>query len=150
MAEEDYVGKWATILSSLTFLVVLGYFGYLEHNGLVKSLMDYIVLIGLPMGILPLVAYFLSSEILGCRKFHRPREICLKRFAGRLLLCLGLMSIAYLVLVSAVLAGLLNPGRPSTFLILVPMTILVGWSALAFLVVTKFREAVRKLTEGLW
>jgi hypothetical protein len=150
MAEEDYVNKWATILSLLAFLATLGYFGYVKHNGLVKSLMDYIVLVGLPMGILPLATYFSSSEILGCRKLHRPKETCFKRFVGRFFLCLGFMSVAYLVLVFVVLADLLNPGNSSAFLILVSMAILAGWSALTFLVVTKFREAVRKLTEGLW
>jgi hypothetical protein len=46
--------------------------------------------------------------------------------------------------------GLLNSGRPGTFLILVPMAILVGFSVLVVLIVTKFREAIHKLTEGLW
>jgi hypothetical protein len=147
---EDYADKWAVVSLLLVFFAVLGYFGYMMHYSLLKTPMDVIVKFALPMGILPLVAFFLSSEILGCRKFRRPRKVCLKRFVGRIFLDLGLMSILYLSLVVIVQAGLLNTQRPGSLLISVLMAILVGWSTLALLIVTRFREAVRRLTEGLW
>jgi hypothetical protein len=147
---EDYIDKWTVASFLLAFWAVVGFFVYLMHNGLVKSPMDYILLIGLPIGILPLFAFLLSSEISGCKKFKRSREVCLKRFIGRAFLYLGLLSVFYLSLIASILAGLLNTGGSLASIIFVSMIILVGWSALIFVIQTKLREAVRKLTEGLW
>lgn len=147
---EDYVDKWTVASLLLTFWAVLGYFGYMMHYGLVTSPMDFVLLIGLPMGLLPLFAFLLSSEIQGYRKFHRSREISLKRFLGRTLIFSGLLAIVYLSLIVSVSAGLLNTNKPGSLLILVPIMILVGWSALTFLTVTRFREVIHRLTEGLW
>ena len=115
------------------------------HNALMKTPLDLVVKFGLPMSVLPITVFFLTSEILGCRKFGRSREICLKRFAGRVFLCLGFLLPYLLFLVLAIMAGVLDSAHA-----FVTMIIAVPWSGLIALVVTRFKETIRKLTQGLW
>jgi hypothetical protein len=142
---EEYVEKWATVSLLLVFFSVLVYFGYMMHNHLMKTPSDMVVRLALPMGLLPCFAFFVTSEVLGCREFGRSRELCLKRFTGRVLLSLGIELPYFLFLTLTIMAGLLDSAHA-----FVTMIILVGWSGLVVLIVTRFKETVRKLTEGLW
>ncbi len=143
---EDYIDKWTVVSFLLTFWAVLGYFLYLMHNNLLKSPMDFIARVGLPMTVLPMVVFYLHSEIAGRKKFRRSREVFAKRLIGRILLGLGLLSIFFLPLVAATAAGLWNTDGNFLF----PVLIGTGSSALIALIVTVFREPIRKISDGLW
>jgi len=143
---EDYVDKWTIGLTMLTFYAVLGYFGFLMRYNLLKSPMDFVVRVGLPGTVLPVVVFYLHSEIAGRRKFQRSREVFIKRLAGRILLGLGFLSIFFIFLVGAITAGLWAMGVN----FFVPMVIMVGSSALIVLIITVFKEPIRRISDGLW
>lgn len=149
--QKDYLDKWAAVSLLSTLLAIVGYFVYMMHNGLVKSPTDYLVLVGIPMGIFPLLAYFSTSEILGCRKFHRPRALCLKRFIGRVFLSLGFLLPVFLFLALEMIVGLFDSSHvPFSVTLISGWSVVLGWCGLMVFVMKRFREAICKLTEGLW
>lgn len=147
----DYGGKWPTIVLLLAILSAQGYTVYLLHFGLVKSSTDIVTLVCLPLGIIPLLAYFSTSEILDCRRLNRPRKLCLKRFIGRVFLGLAFILPILLFLELAIEAGVFGGAHFSfNVTLLSGWSIVLGWSVLMALVMKKFAEAIKKLTEGLW
>lgn len=149
MAEER-PHKWATISVVLAILSMQVYFVYMMANGLMRTPIEVIIKWGLPMGIIPLLVFFSTDEILGWRRFHRSRELCLKRFFGRFLLCLLLFVPLLLLLIVASLVGLFTTAQSGTFTIALVGGIGLAYFALVILLMSRLKEALTRFVEGSW
>ena len=127
---------------------IIGYFLYLMHYSLINTTWDFTTKVLLPMTTLPIIGYLFTSEILECKRFGRSKELCVKRFTGRILLNVGLILLFFLFVILTIWFHLWNTLDLSNLPIL--LFVSLGWIVTVILLLRKYKEGVRKLNDGRW
>jgi len=146
LKEINYVYKWTVVSLSVTSICLFAYLIYKLRAGLMKSTIDIIIEIGLLVGLVPVMVSFLVFEVLSFKKLHQPLSLCIRRFVGRTIILCGLLLFLISLLMLASNMNLLKPETAICYGVLIWLT----WLGLTFIILTKFKRIIQKLSEGDW
>lgn len=146
LEEINNVRKWTVISLLALSLCLFGYFIYKVRTGLLKSVTDIAIEAGLLIVLIPGIISFLIFEILSFKKLRQPLNVCVKRFFGRTIIISMLIFPLIFLLIIASNLNLLeteNVMHHGTIIFFI-------WLGLTFLMLTKFKRAIQKLSNGKW
>jgi hypothetical protein len=143
--EEIHLYNLSVIPCAIVFILIMVYFVYLMHTNPIKSVADYLFRVGSLIAIFLPLSIFGTFELLYSRKVKKPFKIHLKRFIGKMVVALTMMSSLFGIL-SIFFYGIPTFVSEAVALIC-SFTI---WSLIWAITILRFRRVFDKLYQGQW
>lgn len=143
--QENHLYNLSTIPFTIAFVVIMAYFVYLMQSHIINSVAEYLLRIGLLMGILEPIVFFGTFELLYARKTKTPISFHAKRFAGKIILAFTMIASLF-----GFLGFLLNIAPTNISEPFALIFSFVAWSIMWTILTLSFKPLFSRLLKGQW